>query len=76
MDIIGKVYTNSMLVLINSRMLIGPEDIPLTIVSEMRFGTAPANNKNSAKEADGGDLGVDTEARVGMSRSSEPHPEA
>ena len=41
MGIIGKFYANSMLVLINSRMLLGSE-VPLTIISVMRFDAAPA----------------------------------
>jgi hypothetical protein len=44
MGIIGKVYANSMLVLINSRMLLGSEEEPLAIVSVMRFDAAPAND--------------------------------
>jgi len=68
MGIVGKIYTNSMLTLINSRMLLGSEDLPLTIVSELRFGMAPANNKNSAIETHDGDLEVDAEARTTVER--------
>ena len=43
--VLGKVYANSMLVLINSRMVLGSEETPTPSVnvSVMRFGTAPAN---------------------------------
>jgi hypothetical protein len=74
MGIIGKVYANSMLVLINSRMVLGSEETqkPLTVISVLRFGTAPANPTDSVIEADNGDLAVDTRAGAGPSRSSEP----
>lgn len=71
MGTIGKVYANSMLVLINSRMLLGSEETPVTIISAVRFGIAPANDKDSALEAYG-DISVDTEERVRPTRSSEP----
>ena len=48
MVIIGKVYANSMLVLINSRMLLGSEVVPLMIISSIRFDTAPATANDSA----------------------------
>jgi hypothetical protein len=48
MGIIGKFYANSMLVLINSRMLLSSEEVPLTIISEMKFGEAPAAANDSA----------------------------
>jgi hypothetical protein len=47
MGIIGKVYANSMLALINSRMLLGSEETPSTIISALRFASTPANNKDS-----------------------------
>ena len=48
MGVIGKVYANSMLVVINSRMrLLGPEETTLRMISVLQFGTAPPNNKNS-----------------------------
>lgn len=57
MFIIGKVYANSMLVLINGRMLIlGAEETPVVIISGLRFGTAPANAKYSTMETRNGDL--------------------
>lgn len=71
MGIVGKIYTNSMLILINSRMLIGSEDPPLTIVSGLRFDMAPADNKNSAIETHDGGLEVDAEARAKLPKSSE-----
>jgi len=72
--IIGKVYANSMLVLINSRMVLGSEETqtPLTVISVLRFGTAPANPTDSAIEVDNGDLAVDTRTVAGPSGSSEP----
>jgi hypothetical protein len=72
----GKVYANSMLVLINSRMLLGSEETPLAVGSVMRFRTASANSKDdSAIEAQKGlkgDLSVDNEERAGPLRRSEP----
>ncbi|KIM49804.1 hypothetical protein M413DRAFT_21942 [Hebeloma cylindrosporum] len=44
MGIIGKVYANSMLVLINSRMLLTSEETPLTITSALKFCTSPPND--------------------------------
>ena len=69
MVIIGKVYANSMLVLVNSRMLLGSEseEVPLTDISVMRFDAAPATTKDSAVEKHDGDLA----ARAGFSASSE-----
>ena len=60
--IIGKVYANSMLVLINSRMILGSEEIqtPSAFISVLRFGTTPANTEDSPIEADNADLAVDT----------------
>ncbi|KIM49805.1 hypothetical protein M413DRAFT_21943 [Hebeloma cylindrosporum] len=47
MAVIGKVYANSMLVLINSRMvLLGPEQTSLRVMLPLKFGTAPANGEN------------------------------
>ena len=70
--IIGKVYANSMLVLINSRMILGSEEIqtPSTFISVLRFGTTPANPEDSAIEADNTDLAVDTKAGVAPLGSS------
>jgi len=72
MGIIGKVYANSMLVLINSRMLLGSEDMS-KIVSGLVFGPVPAGGRESAIQSNGGGLAVDIEAREGPSRSAEPH---
>jgi len=47
MVIIGKVYANSMLALINSRMLLGSEETPLKIISAIRFDAAPATANDS-----------------------------
>jgi hypothetical protein len=66
MYVIGKIYANSMLVLINSRMVLGSEETPSTIMSVLKFATAPANNED-------GDLVIDsTEGKTEPSRSSEP----
>ena len=74
MGIIGKVYANSMLVLINSRMVLGSEETqaPSTVISVLRFGTAPANPTDSTIERENGDLVVDTRTRTGLSGNSEP----
>jgi len=57
MDIIGKVYANSMLVLINSRMVLGSTETPSTVISVLRFGTTPANPADNTIEAENhGDL--------------------
>jgi len=71
MGIIGKVYANSMLVLINTRILLGSEETPSTIISALELTTVPTNNKDSAIEAHNGDVALDTEARAGPSGSSE-----
>ena len=73
MGIIGNVYANSMLVLINSRMVLGSEETqaPSMVISVLRFGTAPANPTDSAIEAEDGDIAVDTRAEAGPSGSSE-----
>jgi hypothetical protein len=71
MFIIGKIYANSMLALINSRMLLGSEETPSTIISTLKFATVPANNKDSTIEARNRDVALDTNARVGPSGSSE-----
>jgi hypothetical protein len=72
--IIGKVYASSMLVLINSRMVLGSEktQAPSTVISVLRFGTAPANPEDSAIESDNGNIAVDTRAGAGTLASSEP----
>ena len=56
MGIIGKVYANSMLALINSRILLGSEETPSTITSAFNFATVPTNNKDSAIHAHNGDV--------------------
>ena len=45
MSIIGNVYANSMLLLINSRMRIISEKETSTVVSTMAFGTASINDE-------------------------------
>ena len=48
MPVIGKFYSNSMLFLINSRMLLGSEEAPLTIITAVRFNAAPVTANDSA----------------------------
>jgi len=74
MYVIGKIYANSMLVLINSRMVLGSEETPSTIMSVLKFATAPANEEDIAIEAhSNGDLVIDSiEGKTGPSGSSEP----
>jgi len=69
--IVGKVYANSMLVLINSRMVLGSGETqtPSRVISVLRFGTAPASPEDSAIEAD---LVVGTRAGASPLASSEP----
>ena len=45
--IIGKFYANSMLVLINSRMLLDSEEVPSKIISAIRFDAALATVNDS-----------------------------
>ena len=62
MGIIGKVYATSMLVLINSRMILDSnnEEMPSMITSVIRFGRAPFNEEDSAVEVPLGDLSSST----------------
>lgn len=68
MGVIGKVYANSMLVLINTRMLLGSEE---TNITGVKFAAASANHEDYITEADE-DLSVDLTERTGSSKSSEP----
>jgi len=63
-----------MLVVINSRMVLGSEETqtPSKVISVLRFGEAPANLVDSAVEADNGGVEADTRAWTGPSGSSEP----
>ena len=72
MGIIGKIYANSMLALINSRMLLGSEETPSTIISAFKFATVPANNKDVMIHTDNIDVAVSTEALAGPLRGSHP----
>ena len=72
MGTMGKIYANSMLVLINSRMVFGSEDTPSTIISVMRFAAAPDTHKDIAIEAHNEDLVDSTAVQTRQSRSSEP----
>jgi len=73
MGIIGKVYANSMLVLINSRMILGSGETPTPsrVISVLRFGKAPANPTDDAID---GDLALYTRAGAAPSGISEPEP--
>jgi hypothetical protein len=72
MGIMGKVYANSMLVLINTRMLLGSEETPVTIISVARFAAEPANHEDYGIEAHEDLSVVDPTEQTGPSRSSEP----
>lgn len=52
MGIIGNVYANSMLLLINSRLQLVSEKGPLMILSTARFGRAPANHRVEGHNVD------------------------
>jgi len=66
MGVIGKVYANSMLVVINSRMQLGAKETSLRMISVLKFGTTPGNNKNGVVEAHRGYSSVDID---GMTRA-------
>ena len=71
MGTIGKVYANSMLVLINSRMLLNSGETQSTIISAAKFGTAPANDSDTVLEvAHRGDLSVDIDRMTRVSGGS------
>ena len=73
MGIIGKVYANSMLALINSRMLVGSEETASTNFSALKFATTvPANNEDSTIHSHNGDVALNTEALRPLKGS---HPE-
>ena len=61
MGAIGKVYANSMLVIINSRMQLGTKEMPSSMISVLKFGTAPVNNKSGVVEGHGEDLYIYTD---------------
>ena len=61
MGIIGKVYANSMLVLNNSRILLGSNEKESTIISGLRFGASPISDTDSITEAHHSALSVDAE---------------
>lgn len=54
MGVIGKVYATSMLVLINSRMVLDSGEMPMpsTVTSMVRFGTAPCDEEGGASHGD------------------------
>jgi hypothetical protein len=73
MYVTGKIYANSMLVLINSRMVLGSEEMPSTIMSVLRFAAAPTKDENFTTEEHNRDPAVNsTEVKTGPSGSSEP----
>ena len=72
MGAIGKIYASSMLVLLNSRMILGSKETPSAAISVMEFDMAPDNNKGQKDtESHSGEFSVDTEDRSGYSRSFE-----
>jgi hypothetical protein len=71
MCVIGKIYANSMLVLINSRMVLYSEGMSLTIISAARFAMSPANDTGGFIAAHRGDITVYSEERMGPSGRSE-----
>jgi len=52
MFIIGQVYANSMLVLINGRTILGSGETPPTAMSVLEFVTAPGIVKYSSIDSD------------------------
>jgi hypothetical protein len=66
MVIIGKFYANSMLVLINSRMLLGSEEAPLTIITAIRFNAAPVTANDSAHITEISQSGQDLQEVQGL----------
>ena len=72
MGIIGKVYANSMIALINSQIVLGPEETPLTIISAFKFAMVSTNTKDSAINAYNGDGTVHTKVLAGHLRGSHP----
>jgi hypothetical protein len=72
MGIIGKVYANSMLVLNNSRMLLGSdEEEPEIVLSEAVFGAPPIGDKDNVTEVHHGALSVDSDEMTRHSRGPE-----
>jgi hypothetical protein len=74
MGAIGKIYASSMLVLLNSRMILGSEETPSKIVSVLKFAMAPDDTRGRcARESHTSrELSVDTKKGAGSSRTSEP----
>ena len=72
MGIMGKFYANSMLALINSRMLLGSKETPLTIISTVNFAVIPTNNKDRMIHAHNGDVAVGTKVMAEPLRGSHP----
>ena len=71
MCIIGKVYANSMLVLNDSRMLLGSTEAePLAGVSELRFGAPPISDKGNITGAHHAAVSVDPAETTRLSRFS------
>ena len=66
MAIIGKFYANSMLVLINSRMLLGSEEAPLTIITAIRFNAVPVTANDSAHITEISQSGQDLQEVQGL----------
>jgi len=73
MGAIGKIYASSMLVLLNSRMILGSEEASSTTVSVLKFGTMVPNDKEGSRAREShtsGEFSVNTEEWAGASRSS------
>jgi hypothetical protein len=72
MGAVGKIYASSMLVLLNSRMILGSEEASSTTVSVLKFGTMDNNKGHRASESYiSGSFSADTEEWAGASRRSE-----
>jgi len=64
--IIGKVYANSMLVLLNSRMALGFDETASTYISLAIIATEPANDPGITIEAHNGNLPVESRTLRGV----------
>lgn len=74
MGAIGKIYASSMLVLLNSRMILGSEEAPPTTVSVLKFGTMVPDDSEGRRARESytsGKFSADTEGWAGASRRSE-----
>ena len=65
MGIIGNVYANSMLLLINSRLQLGSGNKPLMIISTARFRMDRGNRGSTFIDGHNAEFSVYTEATAG-----------